>query len=553
MGWLVNMPKSDANINQTIIEKIASATELPEGYLSRIFSSFHIDQNYQAHGNLIKKLHNVFSAYKYPQLYSALNDYESICDLVEKSGKINLPIAENPTSGDTPEEVKGNRSLINFVMLPLDFNPQKAEVINLLSLLTICAIWSDIPKETQDLENLIIATNQIRITQTKKVPDALFDEYNKLISTDIGFYYLSSLITSEATRTDNRSNAKLFRSIRAILPLIKITKNIPHHSVKFISQNKTLNIDTEVENSFNSFNSFHPDIKENVEENEISLLTQLDNQLLDIENEEISSELKKTLKGIAPKLKKTLSESKQELAKNLNTQPLVYTDKNHLKYSTNLFNPIERKWLLQSLESPEEFNSNEASALIIAVSISLNKKISDVLKLQLSPSSETLVGGISIEGCFYKEIPEAQKAIRPNKNKNKKSLYLPHANDSKSKISLKLELPDIIKEKITKLKGDKLGKTKLSELFNETENDTTEIQINRLIRELNTQYGHRFNKNRISCQLKQFINSRLNDPCITYAIFGSSEQRSPPAYYYRAISLSTLIDQYKSLSNEYFS
>jgi len=407
--------------------------------------------------------------------------------------------------------------------------------VNILTILIVLASLSS--KNSSENTRLInLAATQIRIAyETSGDSDNLLNFWHQAKSAR-GIFTLQEILSTLST---DKNNAEPFKSSLKLIPIIdhEATKVLPASKLSvFIDGNESLKV--------YSYSAQVNKLQQStIDTSEVLLITE-ENSFYDITEDQVSKKVLKRVSKHAYKELNDFSDSKQEaLRHSQKSHQRIIIDKSYLKMKTSLFNVIEREWLVAALLNPEKYHCSEGAALLLGLSICLKQSCIDILKLSISDS-----GTIRLNGSFTKKIPQANKAKKlTNKNKH---LYIQHINDSKEGYVL-LPLPSFITQKLNSLIEDKSLKI-VGDIFKESDTEMSR-QTQDLIKALNKKYGSRFNYNRISSQLDHFIKSEKNDPCISFALFGSSKQRAPTAYYYRSIEAQRLIDIYITLAERYFS
>jgi len=533
------------NHRESALSYLARISGMGQTDIQAFFKAFEIESEFPAHQNLIEDLNYTFSNHGHDSIFCSLMVYQKSLSFLEKFTTADIKKAAPAGPNNNPVKNLSERPVAAFALMPKDRGPKNENSINTLSLLLIFAILSQSTKSSADVKNIRSAATQIRTTYETELPDNPLGQFNKKLINIYGFNELCELVCSESKSRENEAAKRLFRAISKILPLID-KESVKHY--KITRQRAFIDtIDVPLPNStdmqifaYDNTNALEPD------EGCIVITRDQSDDIYDIESDEVSKEVSKVVsKPVIYELTESLKETQNNIIQySRSTHPRFYIENDYLKYTTKLHNPIERHWLTETIITPEIIGSDDKAALLVCLSICLGKEYSDILGLLIGDN-----GDITPQGIYKRKIPEAQNAINPGKKV--KHLYKTHINDSKDNKHVNLPLPRLVSKIISRISADHNEDIKIKNIFENSEKSPG-IMVREFIGALNKEYGQRFNSNRISCQLKQFIKSELNDPCISYALFGQPTQRAPSAYYYRTTKLSTLINIYKKLSTEYF-
>jgi len=210
----------------------------------------------------------------------------------------------------------------------------------------------------------------------------------------------------------------------------------------------------------------------------------------------------------------------------------------HLPYSTSLFNPIERSWLISELELGLTNKKYSVTALLISLSICTNKSFEDTLALEYGDN-----GDITEKGIYRKLISAPDDAVIPDISES--GLYREH-NDR-----LELVLPALVTKLldsvlISKNQGIPLSKA----IGNNSQADNYSIEA--FFENIRAKYSSRFIIPRIKNQLKHFVLSVERDPTLAYMLFGTKDYSPPIPNYYRSIPIQNVSNKYKQYCSEYF-
>jgi len=530
---------------EEILDYLASLSNNNTNKIKYLFAKFEISTGFNAHQNLINEILSVCAHHHNKRLFSSLEIYQQLLQDFQPYAESDLEPVAGQGKWNNPVKYVSRRPLAALILMDKSHKDTRLDPIYVLTQLIIFSIHSNIEKSSKSLKHVINAANEVRSLLESENPITLLTNFSESIK-DI--YYINELIELIKYDQDIRSNSKaisIFSAISKILPLIP-TKGIAHFRV---SRPSPLQDPADVTNTlyrspviFSSENSS----SEEPEEECLVFVTDSTDDIHDIDEEKIAPEFIENLPSSdLEELSTTLKGTKLDTEKYLSTKlPIAYLDNDFSQYSRNLHNQIERKWLSDALKEPEKLDSDTITSLCISLSICTSINHIDLLDQSISEN-----GLITPDGYFCRQIPDTPNAIKPEGKA--KELYTEHINDQ-TQPYVYLPLPEIVKAQINKIPAKQIEKSKtIRDLFDPKDKDPAE-KIKGLIQRLNNKYGQRFNTNRISCQLKQFIKSVENDPCITYAIFGRTDQKAPTAFYYRSITLGRLVSIYESLSERYF-
>lgn len=541
----------------TSLETIARETNPEEtlDYLSRIsgnntqkikglFNKFQINTGFNAHQNLINEILGICNQHYNKRIFSSLNIYQSLLqDFMAYADSDLSPVAPQGKWNNPVGRVSKRPIAALILMDKSSKNTELDPVYVLIQIITL-AIYSDTEKSPKHLKHIANAANQVRSLVESDQSKNILARFHEHV---IEINYVNELIELIKHDKDIRSNPKaisIFSAITKILPLIPI-KGISHCKVtRHIPLEPPIDV---TNNLFNPPTIFSPEY-DLINEPEECLVFVTDNtdDTHNINEEKVAPELtanlpSSDLEELTNSLLNTKLESEQYRP---TSHPIAYQDNDFSQYSRNLHNPIERHWLASALRGPEKLGANNITSLCISLSICTSINYLDILDHSIGENAL-----FTPDGYYRRQIPDIFNAIKPNENAKK--LYTEHINDQPDPY-VYLPLPVFIKTQINKITKKQLEKSNtIRDLFNVKKKPPSE-QVTTFIQMLNKEYGQRFNTNRISCQLKQYIKAIENDPCITYALFGTAEQKAPTAFYYRSITLGRLVSIYESLSAQYF-
>jgi len=540
------LQKNDQNTNREhILDYLAKISGNTPLKINKLFEKFEINTGFNGHQNLINEILSISSHHSVDTIFSTLELFQNLCDTFSAYKDADLTLAATQGTWNNPVKHVRKRPIAALTLMDKNPKDKNFDPVFVLSQLIILAVFSDLKKNNDHIKRIAEAANQLRSLIESDTPLSVLSEFDKKLTK---IYYFNELVDLISNNTDIRSNSKaisIFNSINRILDLIP-NKGLKHHTV--IKQKAFQESDDITNHWLPPPVIFSQTEKPNKEpENEtLVYVNDTTEDIHDIEEEEISEDLLKILPSInITEITNELSETKTLSAL---YQPAVspssYRDTSFCYYAKNLHNIIERQWLKSALISPETINSDDATALCIGLSICTSINYRDVLGFSIGEH-----GHVTPDGFYKRKIPDSPNAVTPDDSV--KHLYLPHINDIDNS-SINLPLPDFIKIKLQKLIpfNNKCTLTIRDLFINNTKKP--EDLIKGFIQELNKIHGQRFNTNRVSCQLKQYIKSYENDACISYALFGTDEQKTPTAFYYRSIELNRLISIYKKYSEQYF-
>ena len=216
---------------------------------------------------------------------------------------------------------------------------------------------------------------------------------------------------------------------------------------------------------------------------------------------------------------------------------------NYLVTSTAIYSVTEREVLRRSLEVPEDYGSNSLSALVTGLAICTFRTARLALELRIGKD-----GDISPDGYFMRSFPELRNAIKPKY----KGEYVSHINDQDD-CRIKLKLPDFVSQHIKNCFIDSRNENRCLKDLLVTQSKETPTEISNIhIQQLNKIYGDRFIGQRVGNQLKAYIETTYNDPCLVFALTSSAGTRPPSAMYYRAMPSSEIKKEYQKSIQRYF-
>ncbi len=520
---------------QSAIQYLAGLSNHDESDIEKFFDSFGVNSSFSAHQNVINSLNDLLICPVNSDIFHSLIEYQKLSSWVTNLSKSNLRLAGPAGQKFNPVQRVSELPMTALLLVIKDSSDEINNAVNILTILIVLASLSS--KNSSENTRLINhAATQIRIAyETSSESDSLLKFWHWVESAK-GLFTLKEILS---TLSEDKNNAEPFKSSLKLIPIIdhEATKVLPASKLSvFIDGNESLKI--------HSYSAQVNKLQQNtIDTSEVLLITE-ENSFYDITKDQVSKKVLKRVSEHAYKELNDFSDSQQEiLHHSQKSHQRIIIDKTYLKMKTSLFNVIEREWLVAALLNPEKYHCSEGAALLLGLSICLKQNCIDILKLSISDS-----GNVRPNGFFTRKIPQANKAKKVTK-KNK-HLYQPHVNDSEEAYIL-LPFPNFITKKLTLLTKNKSLKV-IGDIFKESDIEMSQ-QTQDLVKALNKTYGSRFNYNRISSQLDHFIKSEKNDPCISFALFGSSRQRAPTAYYYRSIEAQRIIEIYITLAERYFS
>jgi len=548
-------------INQAIADKttlqiITSKSGMDEDSIKTLFEQFDIgilrDENgieteLKAHRNLIEDILDITHHPSNIRIFSQLSAYKDIIDIFNQLNKASPALSLAPGIGlrNNPVEHLYLRPLAALVMMEKDKTNSSYSSIYTLSLLVILIARSKPNMPEEHKKKVIRAAHEIRSAAELGKSGKDLSIFNEKLEKINNIHQLLETLRNSSEIKDNDKSNSVFSAVKQIVDFVP-TKRIKHFQIK--EQSSFLDPADASDTLDHSPIVFsHDQVADEDPENQSFVFTSNDSDAIqDIPNETISREItkeidKKKLKSFTNELQNI----KNDISVYQNTSsPIRYLDNDFNKFSTNLYNSIERRWLTEALKTPNDFESDEKTALLIGLSICTNIHYTKALNFILGDD-----GDITWDGSIRRKIPDIENAIRPDEHDQK--LYIKHINDQTNPF-VYLPLPRFI-VKILKNISDTNSSDDISllRLFEQSGDNAGEL-VKKYIGEINERYGQRFNTNRLSGQLKQYVKSEENDPCITYALFGHEDQRPPSAFYYRSITLSRLINKYEKLVNRYF-
>lgn len=527
----MNTSRSKSVINnKTPVEYLAKISSQTVAYIDTLFKKFEIDSEFQAYQNLITDIPYILR--NEAKIFGSLSVYHKTLKQFKKFESSIMNLSPPDRNKNNPVPSSGVRPLAASILMERNKTKKIHDSVKILSAVLVLVIISNKKKTTKDHENIRKAADQIRIVNEQNDPNQQLSNFTSKLKDVKTYQSLCQLIQKEG-----HENSKLFKEISKIIGLVDPQNKIRLQTASEFTQQSIFKEVKSISISNKKSNKIEP--------TDTYLLFTVEDDLYKVENNKISPNVQKLV--TAHKIKDTIEElinTKKSITRYRATKsPQVYIDKDHLKFKTNLFNIIERHWLTQAIKTPEEYQSNDKAVLITSLSICLNLHHSIILKLKFGEKED-----ITPDGRYKRFIPSAQNAIQPDKRKIK--LYKNHINDNKDQSIVYLPLPDIVKTLIESVINKNTEIVELKDLF--VDEETPGNCVNTFIQNLNTVYGPRFNTNRVSCQLKQYIKSIENDPCLIFALFGKQNERPPTAFYYRTITIQHLINTYVKLSNEYF-
>ncbi|MFK5895112.1 MAG: hypothetical protein QM504_18010 [Pseudomonadota bacterium] len=510
-----------------------------------LFQKFEINTGFNAHQNLINEILSICGHHHNSRIFGTVEIYQNLLQDFLPYADSDLDVAASQGKWNNPVKHVGKRPIAALILMDKTYKNTQLDTIYVLIQLIALAIHAETEKSQKNHKYIVNAANEVRSLVESENSLSLLGNFHESIK---NIDYINGLIKLIKYDQDIRSNPKaisIFSAISKILPLIPI-KGVSNYKVTRYSPFRESDDVTNI--IFSTPKIFLPEINslDEPEEECLVFITDNSDHTHNIAEEVISPELAEELpssdfEDLSASLKDIEIDNEQYQPARY---PIVYLDNDFSQYSRNLHNPIERHWLSTALKDPKKLSSNNITSLCISLSICTSINYLDLLDQSIGENSL-----ITPDGYFRRKIPDISTAIKPGKKTEK--LYTEHISDQPHPY-VYLPLPDIVLEQINKIPAKQLKQSKtIRDLFIGTNKEPAE-QIKGFIQKLNNEYGQRFNANRISCQLKQFIKATENDPCITYALFGHYEQKAPTAFYYRSITLGRLISIYESLSKQYF-
>lgn len=512
-----------------------------KGNQANLFSLFQVSNEFPAHANLVGNVLKIFKYHPLTNILQHLEIYQITLQTFKSFDKSTLPTELSDYGNrDTPIPSFENYPIAAVFLIELPEKRLAKNSVYIFQLLLVLAIMSK-----QCDESIIVkAANSLRFASNNADSEKIFEEFHSLFDDMHDTRQLFNTISTNNKIRENGRAKSLFNSFKRLLRYIPLSAT----KICDMQQSRPF-IDAEDVSTLSSSIPITFQVKSDViktEPNDQCIVYTDDNKdvLTDIVDEEITKEVKENISNedIA-ETKKFAKEASRDIgAITSGFHSLYYPDNDYNKYATNLFNEIERNWLATELKKDTTNTSQNATSVVISLSICLSVNYSEILEMIIGDEEQ-----ITHDGHYRKVIPDAEKAIKPSNTDNQ---YIQHINDSSTPY-IYLPLPGFITKAIEKITKTKLiKKAKISELFNE-EDDPSQL-IKDFIANLNKTYSQRFITNRLSCQLRQYTKSRYNDPSLTYALFGNENQRAPAAFYYRAITIGKLVKTYEKLVTDYF-
>ena len=517
----------------------------PEELIIEFFGKFELNSTIPIYKTLIEDLSDIFLPTLCNNAFSNLLIYKDTDEFIKKF----IPYLQGLKSG-SKNPPKYN-AIDNFTKQPIAacilmlnrHEPETYKQLNLFRRLLVLAIMSTTKKTTEDKRYIKNAAIKIRTTFEKKQNVGListlehnntlykFHEKSKTINS---FQALCGLIRVFEQENHPESN-RLFKNISNILPLIDREQHF-ESEISWKTYKSSQDLIQELKTTTLKQHS-------NIDEPEpFFLFSDTRPDLYDLNDEPLIEEiLNSTDPSEIMDFKRDLDLGKldQEVTAHERTIKLhAYVETDHLRYVTNLFNPIERRWLTKALISTD---TDDVTSLVIALSICMNIEHREILKLKIGNDERILPNGF-----IRIKVPNAENAAIPDKKNT--YLYTKHINDCESHNFVYLPLPNFVRNIIQNFNIS--SSTQILNLYDNP--NSAKHSVTDFMKILRKKHGQRFNTNRISCQLAQYIKSEENDPSLSFALFGNSVQRAPSEYYYRSIRVELLIRKYKQHSENYF-
>jgi len=528
--------KNTDNVNKSDDDSLSSKFN-PKS----IFSLFQLGNEFAAHRNLVLNVRKIFKYHPLKDIFNHLEIYQITLKTFE-SVDIDKLAAVLPNYGKrkTPlYSFDGNQVIAALLME----EPKKSLAVDAVRLFQLLLILAIMAKEC-DESILTKAALKLRLATAKADKEEIFETFNSMFG---GIHNTRQLFNIINTNTSIKENGRARDLINSFKDLIK---SIPLSATKicdiqqsraFVDTEDVSIITTSIPITFQTTNK-----SAYSEPHDQCIVYTEDNKdvFTDIANQKISKEVKDhvSVEDITETKKSAMKTSKALREITSGYYSHYYTDNDYNNYATNLFNEIERNWLADALKQVATNPTENATSLVIALSVCLSVNYSEVLEMVISDEDQ-----ITTDGYFRKVIPDLDKPVKPSTTDR---LYIEHVNDSSSPY-IYLPLPDFVVNKINEIpKVELLKKPKISDLFNESD-DPSEL-VKNYVNDLKETYGQRFITNRLSCQLRQYTKSKHNDPALTYALFGNKTQRAPAAFYYRAFNIGKLVGTYDNLVTCYF-
>ena len=502
------------------------------------YSRLGVDNTFRAYFNVIDALNMWLFSGAASRFYSRLPKYKEIKAITDKlSNCQSIPAAVPDPSRKNPVPNFAQRPLTTLILEPHKrgsetYADQDAfEVIK--ALLVLIVLSGDREKgEANDSRIRKLSQSLYRRYRKGDRIDELstLEEHLPNIS---GYYGLLAFIRKNA-------GMDLFGWLSELLPYLEMgeLKVIENNSYRVSENSGIAKIGVLSERKTSIFRVSQSDIDEDGDNDGLFAITDSSEIIPDVnELSPPKQELSGAESPAVTELFEDIRKVSKELSYLISLSKLRVLDRDFLMFDTAVFNPIERKWLVESLDDEIPIR-----ALMTVLCISLGENASKIGKKIIGAS-----GDITISGYFKREIPILKNAKKPPEVNC--DLYENHIGDSNSKV-IYLPLPDVAKEllhKVTEIKED-ITVNELCEIYGYKPTELIKSHM-KLLRE---KYGGRFNSNRVHGQLKNYLNGSRRDACLTYALFGCETCQAPTSYYYRAFLTKELIGVYREITKEYF-
>ena len=528
--------KNTYNVNKSDEDSQSS-----KHYSDTLLSLFQLGNEFAAHRNLALNVLKIFKCHPLKDIFNHLEIYQITLKTFKSLDINSLPekLADHGNRDTPVYSFDGNQVIASLLME----EPKKSLAVDAVRLFQLLLILAIMAKEC-DESILTKAALNLRLASGNADKQEIFEKLYSMFGGIHNTRQLFNIIKSNTSIKENGRAKDLINSFKTLI------KSIPLSATKIcdIQQSRAF-IDTEdvsiitttvpitfQTTSNSAYSEPHDQCIVYTEDNK-DVFADIANQIISKEvKDQVSVEDITETKEFAKKTSKALREITSGYYSH------YYTDNDYNNYATNLFNEIERKWLADVLKQVATNPTENATSLVIALSVCLSVNYSEVLEMVISDEDQ-----ITTDGYFRKVIPDLDKPVKPS---TADRLYIEHINDSSSPY-IYLPLPDFVVNKINEIpKVELLKKPKIIELFNESD-DPSEL-VKDYVNDLKETYGQRFITNRLSCQLRQYTKSKHNDPALTYALFGNKTQRAPAAFYYRAFNIGKLVSTYDNLVTCYF-
>lgn len=503
-----------------------------------LFSRLGIDNTFRAYSNVIDALNLWLLGGVASRFYSRLTKYKEVKALIgELRAYQGIPAAVPEPGKNNPVPNFTERPLATLILEPHKRGAEAYEEQNafevIKSLLVLVVLSGDRGKGV---------TNDRRI---KKISEKLHRQYRKghhideLKILQDNLKKLSGYHGLVAFLRKNKE-MQLFSWLVELLPYIEGSelKLIENDSYRISGNSGVAKIGVMSAQKVSIFSVPHSEINEDGDNDGLFAVTDISEAVPDITDlRPPTADLTEIENQVLDELFGDIEQVRNELSYLISSSTLRVLDRDFLMYDTAVFNPIERKWLVESLHDELPLR-----ALITVLCISMGESASKIGEKHIGSS-----GDITLKGYFKREIPVLKNSKIPLDVNS--DLYEEHISDCSSNV-IYLPLPDVAKDLLKNIDGIKEDIT-VNELCNSHGYKATEL-VKAHMKGLREKYGSRFNSNRIPGQIKNYLNGSRRDACLTFALFGSETSQAPTSYYYRAFLTGDLIKAYGDICREYF-